>query len=135
MAVGYDAPSYDHRYLAYGLNTTGGIEYTIYDKDLQSGETLPDQLPSDGYAFEWAGDNRTIFYAGLDPALRPFELYRHTLGTDRAADPMLYREEDDVFGLALYYADDKRYLFLASQSFDASEVRYLPMDQPNGAWT
>lgn len=135
IELGYYAPSYDHLYLAYGLNTSGGLEYITYVKDLQSGETLPDQLPGDGYAFEWAGDNRTIFYARQDEALRSFELYRHLLGTDLATDPMLYREEDDVFSLGLYYSDDKRYLFLNSGSYESSETRTLPMDQPEGDWT
>ncbi|HEX5499205.1 MAG TPA: hypothetical protein VFX03_08265, partial [Thermomicrobiales bacterium] len=34
------APSPDHRYLAYLLNETGGLERTLYVKDLVTGETL-----------------------------------------------------------------------------------------------
>jgi len=89
LALGHYAPSYDHRYLAYALNETGGLEYAIFVKDLESGELLPERLPNDGSGFAWAVDNRTLFYTRQDAALRSFELWRHTVGTEIVADQML----------------------------------------------
>lgn len=90
LSLGYYAPSYDGRYLAYALNETGGLEHTLYVKNLDSGVILPERLPSDGYGFEWAGDNRTVIYTRQDDeTLRSAEVYRHELGTESAADPML----------------------------------------------
>jgi oligopeptidase B len=135
LEPGYFAPSYDHRYLAYALNETGGIEFTIHFKDLESGEVLPDLLPSDGAGFDWAADNRTLFYTRQDETLRPFELYRHELGSDPADDPMLYREDDPIFGLALYTTDDREYMLLDVSSYESSEIRYLRTDDPTGNFT
>ena len=132
LALGYYTPSYDGRYLAYALNETGGIQYTLSIKDLERGEMLPERLPSDGYGFEWAGDNRTLFYTRQDDTLRAAEVFRHELGTDPAADPLLYREDDPVFDLSVSISDSKDYLFLHSRSFSSSEVRYLRADDPGG---
>jgi oligopeptidase B len=135
LVLGYYAPSYDGRYLAYALNETGGLQHTLYVKDLVTGEILPERLPSDGYGFEWAADNRTLFYTRQDETLRPCELYRHALGTDVATDLRLYHEHDPVFDLSLSISDSKAYLFLLSTSFESSEVHYLRADQPAGAFT
>lgn len=135
LAIGYYAPSYDGRFLAYALNETGGIEYTVFVKDLETSAVLPERLPSDGYGFEWAQDNRTLFYTRQDDTLRPAELYRHELGTDPAADPLLYREVDAVFDLGIAISDSKDYFFLTSSSFTTSEVRYLRADAPAGDFT
>lgn len=128
-------PSHDHRYLAYALNETGGLECTLLIKDLVSGEVLPERLPSDGYSFAWATDNRTVFYARQDDALRSFEIWRHTLGADIVDDEMLYREDDPVFSLHLYPSDSKQYILLHSGNSESSEARYLRADDPGGAFT
>jgi oligopeptidase B len=134
LALGEYAPSYDGRYLAYALNETGGIEYTLYVKDLASGETLPERLPSDGYGFAWAADNRTLFYTRQDETLRSADLLRHEIGSDPAADALLYHEDDAVFILTIDISDSKDFLFLTSESFTTSEVRYLRADDPTGAF-
>ena len=135
LTLGYYAPSYDHRYLAYALNETGGLEHTLYIKDLATGELLPERLPSAGYGFDWAADNRTLFYVRQDETLRPFALYRHTLGADPASDPMLYREDDPVFNLTLGISDSKAYMFILTSSFESAESWYLRADEPNGQFT
>jgi oligopeptidase B len=132
LVLRHHAPSLDHRYLAYALNETGGLEYTLYIKDLERGEVLPERLPNDGHSFAWAADNRTLFYARQDAALRSFELWRHTLGTDLSADRMLYREDDPIFSIDVSPSDSQEYIFISSASEETSEVRYLRADDPTG---
>jgi oligopeptidase B len=135
LSLGFYAPSYDGRYLAYALNETGGLDYTLYVKDLVSGETLPDQMPSDGWSLGWAADNNTLFYTRMDETLRPFELYRHELGSDPAGDPMLMREDDPIFSLYVWATDSREFILLQAWSYDSTEFHYLPADQPTGEFT
>lgn len=135
LALGAWAPSYDGRSLAYALNETGGIDYTLFVKDLDSGALLPERLPSDGHGFAWAADNRTLFYTRQDETLRAADLLRHEIGSDPAADPIMYHEADPVFSLTVAISDSKAYLFLTSESFTTSEVRYLRADDPTGDFT
>jgi oligopeptidase B len=135
LALGKYAPSYDHRYLAYALNETGGLAYTLFVKNLETGELLPERLPNDGYGFAWAADNRTLFYSRQDAALRSCELWRHEVGTDVAADTLLYREDDPIFSIAVSASNSKAFIVLHSGSFETSEARYVRADDPRGELT
>jgi oligopeptidase B len=134
IRLGWWRPSLDGRLLAYLLNESGGIEQTLFVKDLERDEVLPDAIPLVA-SFAWASDGRTLFYVRQDDALRAAELYRHRLGTDPAADPLLYREDDPVFSLWLDATKDRRYLTMGSWSSESSEIRSLPADQPDGDWS
>jgi oligopeptidase B len=121
------------RLLAFRLNETGGIEGTLRIKDLATGETLADEIAPVA-DFVWANDGRTLFYVRQDEDLRPADLLRHVLGDDPAADPLLYREEDERFALGVHAAKDRSFLFATSWSAEFSEVRFLPADRPGDGW-
>ncbi|MCK4595732.1 hypothetical protein KAT73_03040, partial [candidate division WOR-3 bacterium] len=71
----------NHQLLAYSIDTTGSELYTLYIKDINTGELLEDIISNIGYSFAWANDNKTFFYTLVDKAKRPYKLYRHTLRT------------------------------------------------------
>ncbi|HYO29910.1 MAG TPA: hypothetical protein VER37_04955, partial [Thermomicrobiales bacterium] len=123
-------PSPDGRYLAYVLNESGGIEATLYVKDLETGATLADEIPL-AAGFAWANNSRTLFYGRQDATLRPAELRRHELGSNPSEDPLLYREDNLVFSLGIDETKDRAFLLLTSWSSESSEVRYLPADDPD----
>jgi len=122
----------DHRLLAYSTNTTGSEVYTLYVKDLITGELLSDKIEDTYYSVEWANDNKTIFYNILDDAKRPYKLYRHTLGTDPAEDVLVYHEEDESYFLSVHKTKSKAYLIINLGSSTTSEVHYLEADRPSG---
>ncbi|HET7094810.1 MAG TPA: S9 family peptidase, partial [Thermomicrobiales bacterium] len=128
------APSPDHRYLAYLLNETGGLERTLYVKDLVTGETLPEAIPDVGGDVVWANDSRTLFYLKQDAARRSFQLARHRLGDDPAADAVGYTEADEVFSLDLSATNDRSFLLLSSGSKESNEIRFLAANEPDGEW-
>ncbi len=134
VRLGRWRPSPDGRLLAYLLNETGGIEQTLFVKDLERGDLLPEAIPFVA-SFAWANDGQTLFYVKQDDALRAAALFRHRLGADPAADPLLYREDDPVFSLWLDVTKDRQFLTLGSWSSESSEVRTLPADQPEAEWT
>ncbi|MBI4530752.1 MAG: hypothetical protein HY709_04450 [Candidatus Latescibacteria bacterium] len=79
LRMGVYKISPDHQLLAYSVDTTGVETYTLYVKDLNTGQLLRDEISNTYYGVEWANDNRTIFYNVLDEAKRPYQLYRHTV--------------------------------------------------------
>ena len=97
--VGVFQVSPDQSLLAWSVDTTGGEKYTIYFKNLKTGEILPDQIPDTYYSLAWANDNKTVFYNILDEAMRPYKLFRHRLGTEAKNDPLVYEEKDEKFFL------------------------------------
>jgi oligopeptidase B len=127
--VGNFSVSPNHRLLAYSADFEGDEAYTIRVKDLASGEPLADEIANTYYSLEWANDNATFFYTVLDASLRPYKIFRHTLGV--AEDPLVYHETDERFTVALSKTRSRAYIFIDIGSPVTSEVRYLSTDQPN----
>jgi oligopeptidase B len=76
FSIGDTDVSDDGRWLAYTTDTTGFRQYTLHIKDLESGETLPDEVERVG-SVVWAADNRTLFYTVEDEEQkRQYQLWR-----------------------------------------------------------
>jgi oligopeptidase B len=131
MSLGPYTVSDDNQLLAYATDETGFREYTLYIKDLRTGELLPDTIEKVG-AVVWAADNRTIFYTTEDHTKRQYRLYRHTLGEPN--DTLIYEEKDELFYLFARRARSGEYIFLSAGSHTTTEVWYLRADQPEGTW-
>lgn len=124
--------SLNHEILAYSTDTDGSERYTIFFKDLATGELLPDRLENTYYSSAWASDHQSFYYVVLDDNLRPYRIYRHRLGTPQTADELLYEEESAQFFLGLDQSQDDRYIFLAVDGKITSEVYFLSADDPSG---
>ena len=130
--IGNFAVSPDHRLLAYSSDVQGDEAYTIYIKDLASGELLSDRIANTYYTLEWGNDNRTFFYTVIDAAHRPYRVFRHQLGV--TADALVYEETDERFGLGLLKSRSRRYIFIHTASPLTTEVQYLPADNPGAGF-
>ena len=120
----------DGRYLAYGADFTGYREYTVYVKDLSTGQRLPDRLERvDSLA--WAADNATLFYAQQNAAKRPDRVFRHKLGA--GDDALVWEEKDELFNLGVGATRSDAFVVLVSASKDTSEVRVIPAASPEAA--
>jgi oligopeptidase B len=131
FSLGTQVVSDDGNVIAYATDVTGFREYTVSFKDLRTGTTLPDRIVKSTGGV-WVADNRTFFYVTEDAAKRAYRLYRHVLGGDK--DELVYEEKDDLFRLSVARSLDRKYVFATSHSSTTSECRYLPADQPTGAF-
>jgi oligopeptidase B len=130
--LGVFAPSPDHNLLAYSIDTEGDEDFTVFFKDLRTGELLPDRIGNTYYSLEWAADNRTVFYNILDAARRPYKVLRHTLGEDSSKDVEVYHETDERFEVDIDHTRDRAFLLLDIHSHTTSETRYLAASEPTG---
>lgn len=132
FSVGAVAASPDQQILAYAIDTDGNEVYTIHFKDLRTGLPLPDRIPKATASVAWANDNKTFFYTVQDEALRPYKLFRHTLGG--AQDLEIYHETDERFVMEIEKSRSEVFLWLELRSQTTSETRYLRADTPTGAF-
>jgi oligopeptidase B len=133
FSVGQRAVSYEQDILAYPVDTVGRRIYTIRFKNLTTGEHLPDEIPEVTSNLAWANDNKTLFYTKQDPVtLRRYQVFRHVLGTDPAADELIYEEKDDTFSVAVWRTKSKKYLMIGSFHTLSTEIRYLDAKTPQG---
>jgi oligopeptidase B len=120
----------DHRFLAYSIDTCGSESYTLYVKDLCTGELLSDTLSNTAPAVAWANDSQTLFYIILDDARRPCRLFRHRLGNNPAHDVLVYHEADEAFFLDVGRTRSRQFVLLDINSHSTSEVRFVSADRP-----
>jgi len=121
----------DGNLLAYTTDVTGFRQLQLHVKDLRTGSLLPDSNER-VTSVEWCADNRTLFYTTEDPVTKRSNLlWRHSLGDE--SEP-IYQEKDKLYTIQLRRSKDRKFLFLRSTSIDTWEARFLPSDQPQGAF-
>ena len=125
----------DHRLLAWSLDTEGDEEHVLRIRNLETGEDFPEAIPGTYYGVAWASDNRTVLYTTLDEAQRPWQVWRHRVGTDPTADVMVHQEDDDRFFCSVERTRSGAFIILDLRSAVTSETRILPADDPEGTFT
>jgi oligopeptidase B len=128
MAVGALEVSDDANLLAYATDDSGYREYTLYVKDLRTGEVIA-KVAEAAESVEWAADNRTLFYSIENDAKRQYRVYRHTLGT--AEHDLVYEESDELFDVWVERSRSGDWIFLVSDSKTTSEIRIVPAAEPS----
>ena len=128
--------SHNRCILAYAADTLGRRIYTIHFRDLATGKDLPDAIPAVTPNLAWATDNRTLFYTRQDPGtLRYHRVFRHTLGTEAARDPLVYEEADETFSSFVFRTKSRRYIVIGSSHTLADEYRFVEAARPDGPFT
>ena len=117
FALGTFDPSPDHQWVAWAIDTNGSEQYELRFRDLVTGEDSAEVVGPVAPGSAWAADSATVFYATLDEVMRPYRLWRHVVGTDQAADLMVFEEPDERFflGVGVSATDDLLVLTLGSQ--------------------
>ncbi|WP_026877772.1 S9 family peptidase [Jiangella gansuensis] len=132
FAVGTFDISPDGRLLAYSTDYDGGEKYTLRFKDLESGATLPDEVPGTYYGSAWSADASVLFYTTVDDAMRPYRVWRHVLGTEAGADTIVHEETDERFFASVGLTRSEQYILIGLGSQITSEVLILPAAEPLG---
>jgi oligopeptidase B len=130
FSLAYDEVSPDGNLLAFAIDTDGSEVYRLRFKNLQTGDTLPDDIPNVYYSGAWA-DNQNFFYTTLDETKRPYRLWRHQLGST-APDTLVYEETDARFNVSIERTRSGKFLLLGIDSHASSEARYLATTDPGG---
>ncbi len=122
----------DQNLLAYSVDENGSEEFTLFVKDLRTGELFNERIPQTYYSAEWAADNQTIFYTELDDNQRPYRVRRHKLGTSWGQDDVVYEEMNPEFFVYVSKSKDERYLFVEITGAITSECHILDARKPEG---
>jgi oligopeptidase B len=132
MSLGAYQVSDDANLLAYATDDTGFRQYTLFVKDLRTGDLVETVAEKVGSA-AWAADDRTLFYTVEEESTkRQYRLYRHRVGTD--AHDLVYEEADAAFNVGVYRTRSRRYLVLGAGSLTTSDARVLDAALPFGEW-
>jgi len=131
FSIGGSEVSPDNKLLVYGVDTVSRNEFTLYIKNLETGELYNDAIPRSSGGGVWAADNKTIFYTSKNPVtLLSEKIKRHVLGTNAAADVVVYEEKDPSNYIGVGKTKSEEYILIVSGATLSSEYRILPADQP-----
>jgi len=133
FAVGAAEVSPDHALLAFAVDTNGGERHVLRFRDLGTGDDLADVVTDTSYSVAWANDCKTCFYVRPDDAMRPFQVWRHELGTPSSDDVLVFQEEDERFFVTLGRTRSGHFVVIDCHSKITSEVRVIPTDSPGDA--
>ena len=78
FSAGSTSVSHCDNFLAYSLDLQGSEYYTIYLRDLNTGQVLKDIIPNTSGSITWSLDSKSFFYSKLDKFHRPRSIYKHT---------------------------------------------------------
>ncbi len=142
MAEGHDyysitglSVSDDNNLLAYAEDSVSRRRYTIYVKDLRSGQIIDTPIANTEGNATWANDNKTFFYTRKDSVtLRSRWIMKHKLGTDPGKDVSVFEETDDTFYTGIYKSKSNKFLIIWSGSTLTNDYQILNANTPDGKW-
>lgn len=122
----------DDMTMAYGVDFDGSEKYSLCFKDLKTGKTARTKIANTNGSCAWAKDSETLFYVALDENLRPYRVYKHTLGQDPKKDKLVFEEKDSQHFVGIYESASKEYIYINTSGKITSEIWYLKSDNPHG---
>ncbi|MCF6319830.1 MAG: S9 family peptidase [Proteobacteria bacterium] len=128
----YQAISPNYKILGFSEDVTGRRKYSLYFKNLETGQLYKDVIKNTTGSIVWALDNKIFFYTKKHPkTLLPYRVYRHELGSNKK-DVLVYEEKDNTFYTSIYATTSKKYIILAISSTTNSESYVLDASNPTG---
>ena len=133
-ATGFNI-SENNKLMAFGIDDVSRRQYTIYVKNLETGEIYKDAIKNTEGHPCWANDNKTLFYTCKNPVtLLSEKIQRHTVGTDAVTDVVVYEEKDKSNYIGVSKSKNNRYIFIYSQATLSTEIRMIDAAKPGDAF-
>jgi oligopeptidase B len=127
--LGVFETSLDHRLAAWSADTKGDERYTMRVRDIAAAGDLDDVLHETTWAgAAWSRDGEHLFYVTADEQQRPFEVWRHRLGTPQSDDVRVFAEPDERFFVGIGTTRSDEYIVIHSGSKQTSEEWLLRTD-------
>ncbi len=139
VALSGFVPAPDGQHFAYGQSEGGSDWSTYYVRELGTGKQLPDVIRWVKFSdISWTEDGKGFFYGrypepragkALEDAVRDKKIYYHTLGTEQAADRVIYeRAEEPTLFIDADTDETGRYLFVFTNKGSSSKNELFVKD-------
>jgi oligopeptidase B len=113
------------KFLAYGLDYSGGQKYKIIIEEISSKRQIIEIENTMG-DFLWNEESFGLFYIPANEFLRAEKVFYKDLTSGEEIE--MYHEKDYTFSLSIEKASDKSALLVNSASYDSSEIRLFGWD-------
>ena len=123
--------SFNDEYLGYSLDLKGSEYYTIYIRNIKSGNLVTEKIEETSGSIEFSLDDKYIFYSKLDKHHRPRTIYRHKIGSATKDDLLIFEEKSEAFTVGIGLSSDEKYFIITSSDHNTSEQYYFGVDENN----
>ncbi|HEV2427871.1 MAG TPA: S9 family peptidase [Acidimicrobiales bacterium] len=130
LSVGVLDVSPDHAWVAVGVDFAGSERHRVTIRPLAGQPGVDDAVDDVYYGWAWAADSRHAFYTRVDDAMRPWQVWRHELGTDASRDARVWQEDDPQFSLGVGRTRDDAQVVLVAGSSTTTEARAVSATDP-----
>ncbi len=110
-----------HRYLAWAADRAGSEYYDIVIRDLETGQDSAEIIAQTAGSYVWTNDSRAIYYTEYDDNHRPYRVRLHVIGTDQAADEIIFEEADPGFFVGVGRTLSDKYIVIDAHDHQTSE--------------
>lgn len=123
--------SNDSNLLAWSYDIDGGEYYTIRIRDLRTGKDLPDVIENSTYgAVAWSANDEWLFYVMPDEQMRPWQVWRHRIGTPSTDDVLIVEESDERFFVGVGATRSGDWIVIEAGSKTSSEAWVIDAHNP-----
>ncbi|HET7303931.1 MAG TPA: S9 family peptidase [Segeticoccus sp.] len=133
FSLGAFEVSQDGTRVAYAVDLQGDERFALKVKDIGTDAVVDEAVDTIGYGAVWSADGRQLFYTRVDDAWRPFQVWRHEVGTPAEGDVKIFEELDERFWMGIGTSRDDRWLVVMLGSRTTSEALLLDLAEPLGA--
>ena len=133
FSLGVFSVSRDHRLAVVGVDTDGGEVLRLSVRDLATGETIEEVTDRATYGCVWFDDHETFLYLVPDEAWRPYQVWRHRVGSPPGSDVLVLEELDERFWMGVGRTRSEAFVEIALGTKVVDEVHLIPADDPAAA--
>ena len=133
FAIGAFDVSPSHGLLAWSHDRDGSEQYVLQVRNLASGTDLPDRIEGTYYGTAWSADDAWLFYTVPDEAMRPFQVWRHRVGTPQSDDVLVLEETDERFFVDVDLSRSGEWIVIGLDSKETSEAWIVAASDPTAA--
>jgi oligopeptidase B len=128
--------SNDGNLLAWSSDRDGSEHFTLRIRDIRSGTDLPDVIADTAWGgTAWSTTDEWLLYVTPDEQMRPWQVWRHRIGTPTTDDVMIFEEPDERFFVGVGATRSGEWITIESSSKTSSETWILDASDPSGALT
>jgi len=115
----------DERLAALSIDTTSDERYQLHVVDIESGETIEENLVGNIVSVLWGKDSETLFYTSVGSdggLLRPGRVLQRRVASSPLQDVLVHDERNEQFFIDIQKTRDDQFLVINANSKLSSEV-------------
>ncbi len=119
----------DNKSLLYCIDTDGNEKYELYIRNIKTGKIKRELNLEIEPDFVWGYDSNSFFYVIADDSKRPYQIWKHIIGSNEKDDILIYEELNVLFNVGISKTNDDKYIIIMSNSSSTTECYYIRDDK------